>query len=536
MADTKYLKRRGESWNFQRTVPRLLRTRWPGPSPIIRPLGTRDLVEAQELRWKVNAEVQEQFDALSGKEKKPVAMTPGEIEAFALKEFHKTLADLDEYGVSGTGLDDFAASVQRKLDLGDPLKVHPQLGPGHPGRIVDRDFAKFRAQLAAVEARRKALNNVVPEVPLSFGRGSVNPVTLLPVAPRRGARGGPRFAEVAARFVAEKQRDPASKLTEQTRGQYEAAFRLLDSWAGQPTLGEVSRARASEFLDEVAKLDPMWGRSPATKKRTFKEIVAQFGNHPRGLSNKTINRVAMALGMVWSFAEDRDGYRGENPWKRQGRPVAKKRGTPGTGKREFTAKEIAKSILSVKPTVAPNKHTPESALPWVNLIAAYSGMRLNEICSLDVEDVKKDGDVWYFDVTGSKTEAGIRCVPIHSAILTGGILEYRKRVKKGPLFPGLKPGGPDKKHGWYLSKRFTDFRREQGLVDIDPVSGRDRLDFHSLRRSVVTILKRARIPEHEVAEVVGHEHSQLTFRVYPGRHKLAELRTIVETIRYDAKQ
>lgn len=531
MSDRRYLKRRGESWYYQRAIPAQIAKLWHGPNPIIESLGTRDLTEAQALRWKINAKFQAQFDELAGRQL--VELSPAEIEALAVEEFHKTLAVLDEIGVSDEeGLAQLIESNQRKLDLADPSKVHPTLGPGSPGRIVDRDYALIKARIAAIEARRKALAGVVPEIPRSFGRNSVDPRTLQPVAPRKGSKGGPKFADVAARFIAEKQRDPAAALTAQTVGQYEAAYRLFDSFAKQPCLGDVDRRMASDFLDKIATLDPLWGRSPATKKRSFDEIIAAFGQGERGLTNKTINRFAMALSMVWQFAEDRDGFEGTNPWSRQSRAGGSKRGSGKTDPRAFTTDELRK-LLKRTPAVAPNHHDIASALPWLILVGAYSGMRLNEICTLDVEDVKKNGDVWYFDITDAKTKAGVRCVPLHSRILKAGLLDYLKRIKKGQLFPGLKPGGPDNKLSWYASKRFTELRRGLGIEDVSELTGRDQVDFHSLRRSAVTALKQARIPEHEAAEVLGQDHPQVTFGVYPDRHKLVDLQRIVEAIRYE---
>lgn len=553
MADRRYLKRRGETWYYQRAVPADARKRWRWPSPIIETLGTRDLTQAQAERWKVHAKWQVRIDQATGRQS-PKLPTHAEIEAAALEEFHTTLRVLDEIGVSDeAGLTQLIEANQRKLDLAEPSKHHPEVAKLHQdaarklgipvaniyvesagsGRIVDRDYALIRARIAAIQARRKALAGIVPEEPQSFGRKSVDPVTLRPVLPRRGAKGGPKFADVAARFIAEKQRDPAAALTAQTVGQYEAAYRLFDSFAKQPCLGDVDRSLASEFLDKIANLDPVWGRSPATKKRSFAEIMEAYGKGARGLANKTVNRFAMALGMVWQFAEDRDGYGGGNPWSRQARPTGKRRGNGKTELRAFTPGELRK-LLARKPLIVPKKHDTMSAMPWLVLIGTYGGMRLNEICSLDVDDVKQAGGIWYFDITEAKSEAGVRCVPVHSCILQAGLLDYRKRLKKGgQLFPGLRPGGPDDKLSWYASKRFTVLRRDLGIEDVDALTGRDRINFHSLRRSATTALKHARIPEHEAAEILGHDHPQVTFGVYPDKHKLRELQRIVETIRYE---
>ena len=213
------------------------------------------------------------------------------------------------------------------------------------------------------------------------------------------------------------------------------------------------------------------------------------------------------------------------------RPTAKRRGSSELDKRAFRPAEIAK-LFERQPEVAPSEHSAPSTLPWLVLIGAYSGMRLNEICELDVEDVRETGGIYFFDLTASKTDAGVRVVPVHSKIIEAGFLKYREQVSKGSLWRGLKPGGPDGKRSWYVSKRFTEYRRGLGLIDIDKVTCRDRLDFHSLRRSAITALKHAGVPEHEVAEVVGHEHRRESFGVYADRHQLGRLQAVVEAIRY----
>ena len=72
-------------------------------------------------------------------------------------------------------------------------------------------------------------------------------------------------------------------------------------------------------------------------------------------------------------------------------------------------------------------------------------------------------------------------------------------------------------------------------MDLDKVTGRDRLDFDSLRRAAVTALKHVGFAEHDVAEVVGHEHPRVMFGIYPDRQKLARLKAIVEAIQYNSR-
>jgi integrase len=148
----------------------------------------------------------------------------------------------------------------------------------------------------------------------------------------------------------------------------------------------------------------------------------------------------------------------------------------------------------------------DTALMWVPLIALFSGMRSEEICQLRVDDVKRAAGVWHFDVTEGdgqriKTEAGTRKVPVHSALVAAGLLEYVKNANKDPsgrLFPGLKPGGPDGKLNWYFTRRVGDHFTKLGIT-------RDRVTFHSLRKNTVNAFERARVHQSEAALIVGHE-------------------------------
>ncbi|MBI1651165.1 site-specific integrase [Hyphomicrobium sulfonivorans] len=552
MADERYLRRRGHTWFFAIAVPRDLRGTF-GKDRIVISLKTGDLREAQDLRWARLAEINERFRRARASED---PLSPARVAAFAVEIHQATLEQLEAHAQQGkhpqaapegehderspevAGLDLAVTQIEQALEDGDFDSVEQEITAYERRNGVEYELglrrwsvlgeAILKARHAAYVGRSRALRGEPSE---PFGLPApVDPVTLQRrQTPRQS--GKLAFADVAKRFIAEKQRDPAFALTEQTRGQYEAAYRIFDSFARQPALDQVDRSKASEFLDKIATLNPRWGRGPGIRKLSFTEIIARFGNHTPGLSNKTINRYAMALGMVWKYAEDRDAYEGRNPWTGQMRPTTKRRGNSETDKRAFTSAEIA-TLLMCGPDASRVVDDAQAMLPWLALIGAYSGMRLNEICELDVADVKEIGGILFFDLTKAKTEAGLRVVPVHSAILAAGFRDYIKFVHKGALWPGLKAGGPDNKRSWYASKAFTTYRRGFDLVEIDKVTGRDRLDFHSLRRSAITALKNAGIAEHDAAEVVGHDHPRVTFGVYPDRHRLARLQQIVEAIRY----
>ena len=510
MADTRYLKKRRQGWYFVIKVPADLREAFGGKkSDIVLSLHTRDLTQAQKDRWPLVTEWTARFDVMRGKRE----FTPAEIEEQAQRTFRDTLKDLDEWGEDESSLDTYIDTLSDQIES---------------GRLSDQDYALTMARIQATIGRRAALRGEAFTPPATFGRRAIDPVTLKPVVTKK-REAGPPFAEAARKYIEEVQRDPAAKLTEQTKGQYEAVYRLFDQWAGKPGMNEIDRERAAEFLDTIATLDPHWGRSPMTKKRTFSEIMEKYGNHKTGLGNRTVNRYATALSLVWQWAKRRGSIKGENPWEEQYRRVGERRKTQ---KLPFTSAEL-QTLLDQKPDRKPAEQTYPNTLRWLCLIAAYSGMRLNEICDRKVRDIKQEDGVWYFDITNAKSEAGDRKVPIHSRLIASGLLDFMRHHGDEWLFPALKPGGPDHKRSWYISKRFTEYRRDREVIRLDPKTGKDRVDFHSFRRSAIQVLERARLPQTEVAQVVGHDREGITFGTYnPEGLDIHALKEVVEAIRY----
>jgi integrase len=188
---------------------------------------------------------------------------------------------------------------------------------------------------------------------------------------------------------------------------------------------------------------------------------------------------------------------------------------------------------AAKDRVTPAKHTLDHALMWAPLIALFGGLRSEEICQLKPSDVRRESGVWFFNVSeedgGSvKTRAGTRKVPVHSALIRMGFLQYAAHVAKHPsgrLFPGLRPYGRDKKLNGYITRRMGAYFEAIGV-------SRPMVTFHSFRKNVVGALERERVHQSEIARLVGHEPG-FTVKTYnPIGLGLRELRAIVEKIKY----
>ena len=75
-----------------------------------------------------------------------------------------------------------------------------------------------------------------------------------------------------------------------------------------------------------------------------------------------------------------------------------------------------------------------------------------------------------------------------------------------------------------IGKRFGKLKSAMGFGS--------RHVFHSLRKTVVTILENAGVPENVVADIVGHEKTTMTYGLYSGGVSLAVKRKALDKLAY----
>ncbi len=142
-------------------------------------------------------------------------------------------------------------------------------------------------------------------------------------------------------------------------------------------------------------------------------------------------------------------------------------------------------------------------------LAMWTGARQGELCALKVQDVDLDGK--FFKVSDAKTKSGIRTIPIHKK-LQGTMARLCAASVDGYVMTGLV----EDKNGSRtaaLATRFSRLKRSMGF-------GRQH-NFHSFRRTVVTLLEQAHVDEGITADMVGHKKSTITYGLYSGGHTLA---------------
>ena len=187
----------------------------------------------------------------------------------------------------------------------------------------------------------------------------------------------------------------------------------------------------------------------------------------------------------------------------------------GQGRRGYFTSEDYRRLIEAVPQ-------DDKTLSDLIRLAAHTGCRIDELCSLRLDDVNLSDQVPYFLIEDAKTAAGNRKVPIHTAIKQL-VAQLKDTSKDGYLLSGLtfnKYG--DRSNA--IGKRFGRLKSSLGY-------GRD-LVFHSFRRGVATQFENKGVPEVIAARVLGHEFPTMSFGTYSGGADLETLKGAVEVLNW----
>ena len=230
---------------------------------------------------------------------------------------------------------------------------------------------------------------------------------------------------------------------------------------------------------------------------------------------QTIQNYISALAQIWDLARNRyhDAPQ-DNPWR--GHALEAK--SSKVSYEVFAPGELAK-IYSLL----------DDEMKAVTAIGAYSGMRLNEICTLRESSIKNIEGVLCFEITEGKTKSAARIVPVHSKIIPL-VKSLLKTTHSGFLFyhASITDRADGKRSTWHTQQ----FTRAKRKALGEPAA--ERKVFHSLRHAFVQQLDRAQVPEDRIALLVGHERgSTESFKTYSRNSaSTIELKRYVELLSY----
>ncbi len=211
---------------------------------------------------------------------------------------------------------------------------------------------------------------------------------------------------------------------------------------------------------------------------------------------QTIQNYISALAQIWDLARNRyhDAPQ-DNPWR--GHALEAK--SSKVSYEVFAPGELAKVYALL-----------DDEMKAVTAIGAYSGMRINEICTLRENSIKTIEGILCFEITEGKTKSAARIVPVHSKLIPL-VKSLLKTTHSGFLFyhASITDRADGKRSTWHTQQ----FTRAKRKALGEPAA--ERKVFHSLRHAFVQQLDRAQVPEDRIALLVGHERgSTESFKTY----------------------
>jgi integrase len=403
-----------------------------------------------------------------------------------------------------------SASAAKAVALrraGECLELFRALGAGEPV-APERIAAVMRGQHPLVSAFSErypsvwaAFQNPPPE--FEAWAKEFLPAPAANVA--HGQHSGETISQAAEAWIQELTAKGGKKRRDETLKGHRDRVRRFVKDRGDLPLADVTRDVASDFLTKLK------------------------------VNNRTRNNYAMTLKSVFKSAGRRGRFSNrleDNPFDDQRADVDKR-----SNRVRFKIEELQTLFPALPRDIAPKKHTPETALSWAVLIALYTGARLEEIAQLNTADIREaagnGSTITVIDIHNGgdnklKNEWSARLVPVHSALVRAGFLDYVKALPAGPLFPGLvRRASKGNKVGARLGELFRKKLVALGMK-------REGLCFHSLRHTVANTLDRAEVRSTDVARILGQTVEGEAFGTYsqegPGLKVVAG---VVEKITYE---
>lgn len=283
---------------------------------------------------------------------------------------------------------------------------------------------------------------------------------------------------------------------------------LVEDWKGSLRLAQKTiDQQHRDVLKMAAHFVSVEALKPQQVKAWTDKLIKQEA------TAATLERVMNGCRSLWRYLQDSGTIPVEAPDPFLGSfRLATKTAKRNTVERKaFTAGELA----------AVYQHAlsgGDLALSRLIALGAFTGARIEELCSVTVKNCTNG----MFTITDSKTDAGVRQVPIHPALILL-VESMAKASTDGYLVPSTAAG----KYGVRsdpLSKRFGRLKESMGF-------GPGHV-FHSIRKTVATLLEQAGASEGVAADILGHEKKTLSYGLYSSGSSMAQKLEAISKVSY----
>ena len=282
--------------------------------------------------------------------------------------------------------------------------------------------------------------------------------------------------------------------------------------ATQRTLAAVTSAQVRAYKEYLQSAPSNASKKYPSLTPSASVAAAQL-DQAKLFSQTTINNYLQCMSTLYGFAINELDYEGKNPFMGRGNSkVAKK--TQREQRHPFSRDQLSRlftSPLFIGCKSLSSCHLEGKIVPvqshkyWVPLIGLFTGMRLQEILQLYVEDVYSQDGIWVFDLNLNhedqrlKSPHSRRLVPLHPYLIKLGILEHLKIRKATGKSQRLFPDAKIASDGTYSSTFSKWFGRYLKNINIKT----DKTSFHSLRHNVKDLFRQSGESDELAENFVG---------------------------------
>jgi integrase len=310
------------------------------------------------------------------------------------------------------------------------------------------------------------------------------------------------------------------KWTVKTEAENRAGYELFKLIVGNKPLADIDDDAIVTYLETLKKLPPNINNAPAYVGKSVDEIIAL--SPETTMAARTINKNVERVSSLFKWAMGKKKY-GVTRNPAAGMSVDE---SGGAKRQPFTRADLAALFSSEEFT---SRQFLNPYAYWLMPMGLFTGARLGELCQLYLTDFVDHNGVQCIDVSDQeegqrlKNTNAKRLVPVHSRLIELGLLRYVDHLREigvTRLFPEL-----NERRDGFAQAASNWFQRHKKKCGID---GKHTKVFHSFRHSFISALLDDEVPEHAVAQIVGHEANLITGQVYWNARDAAKRKPTVE--------
>lgn len=259
----------------------------------------------------------------------------------------------------------------------------------------------------------------------------------------------------------------------------------------------ISRDDLLKFRNTLSLIPTKLNQKAKYKDKSLEQII-RIGKNDAKLSQVTIQKYMIRVVQFFKYCYNSDYISKSiindlnvkveiNPMERKVLPYSKEE-----------ANAIFKIVQNFKETnKSPSNRISANDLYYITMIAAYSGMRINEIVQLRARDIMQHNNILCFSINrddgkSTKNINSIRLVPVHSKLIELGLMEFVKQRANA-----------NKSIFKVSNKDFSEIFRSQ--IQRKLISSDKQKTFYSFRHYFIDTLVQQEVEPNIIAQIVGHE-------------------------------